>query len=139
MTGLLDALPDVARERLVRTPQPEWTEPMLATLTDDRVGFGALLIGYYEQDRLRYAGKVGTGYDRQTLERPGRRLAGLERAEPAFADGNLPRAGVHWVEPRLVGQIGFIEWTRDGQLRHPRFQGLRRDKPPRQIRRERAL
>lgn len=102
-----------------------------------RIGFGALLVGYYEDGRLRYAGKVGTGYDQQTLERLGNRLAKLERSQPAFADGNLPKAGVHWVAPRLVGQVAFSEWTRAGQLRHPRFQGLRRDKPPHQVVRER--
>ncbi len=103
-----------------------------------RIGFGALLIGYYDDGRLRYAGKVGTGYDQQTLERLGGRLARLQRPQPAFADGNLPEAGVHWVQPRLVGQVAFSEWTRAGQLRHPRFLGLRRDKPPRQVVRERA-
>jgi bifunctional non-homologous end joining protein LigD len=103
-----------------------------------RLGFGALLVGYYEDGQLRYAGKVGTGYDHQTLERLGSRLARLERARPAFDSGNLPRVGVHWVEPRLVGQIAFSEWTRAGQLRHPRFQGLREDKSPRDVVREQA-
>lgn len=103
-----------------------------------RVGFGALLIGYYEKGRLRYAGKVGTGYDRSMLERLSRQLAALEQDEPAFADGNLPRSRVHWVKPQLVGQVAFSEWTRDGQLRHPSFQGLREDKPPQEVVRERA-
>ncbi|TCC57747.1 ATP-dependent DNA ligase [Kribbella pittospori] len=103
-----------------------------------RVGFGALLIGYYDNGELRYAGKVGTGYDDHTLEQLGDRLARSERTEPAFAHGKLPRAGVHWVEPELVAQVGFTEWTRDGQLRHPRFRGLRDDKSPRDVVRERA-
>ncbi len=55
---------------------------------------------------------------------------------PAFDRGNLPSTGVHWVEPRLVGQVGFSEWTTAGQLRHPRFEGLRRDKDPAAVVRE---
>ncbi|GAA1123407.1 non-homologous end-joining DNA ligase [Kribbella jejuensis] len=101
-----------------------------------RTGFGALLIGYYDNGDLRYAGKVGTGYDRRTLDEVGRRLARLEQREPAFTKGHLPRAGVHWVKPRLIGQVAFSEWTRDGQLRHPRFQGLRFDKDPHDVVRE---
>jgi bifunctional non-homologous end joining protein LigD len=103
-----------------------------------RRGFGALLIGYYEQGNLRYAGKVGTGYDHETLDRLSRQLKDLEQDHPPFTSGSLPRSRVHWVRPELVGQVGFSEWTRDGQLRHPRFQGLRRDKPPRDVVRERA-
>jgi bifunctional non-homologous end joining protein LigD len=63
-------------------------------------------------------------------------MVALERGTPAFDRGALPRSHVHWVEPRLVGEVGFSEWTRDGQLRHPRFQGLRRDKDPADVVRE---
>jgi DNA ligase D-like protein (predicted ligase) len=103
-----------------------------------RVGFGALLLGYHDRDGgLVYAGKVGTGFDRTTLLSLHDRLARLERADPAFRRGRLPSPrGVHWVEPRLVGQVGFSEWTDDGQLRHPRFQGLRDDKKPADVVRE---
>jgi DNA ligase D-like protein (predicted ligase) len=103
-----------------------------------RVGFGALLLGYYNRDgELVYAGKVGTGFDNTTLRGLHDRLARLERRRPAFRQGRLPpRRGVHWVEPRLVGQVGFAEWTGDGQLRHPRFQGLRDDKEPADVVRE---
>jgi DNA ligase D-like protein (predicted ligase) len=102
-----------------------------------RTGFGALLLGYYEPDgSLAYAGKVGTGFDERTLRRLHAALSGLERDRPAFSRGKLPRTRVHWVEPRLVGQIAFTEWTRDGQLRHPRFQGLRDDKDPGDVVRE---
>jgi bifunctional non-homologous end joining protein LigD len=103
-----------------------------------RVGFGALLLGYYDRDGgLVYAGKVGTGFDRKTLLSLHDRLARLERANPAFRRGRLPSPrGVHWVEPRLVGQVGFSEWTDDGQLRHPRFQGLRDDKKAADVVRE---
>ena len=103
-----------------------------------RTGFGALLIGYYDADgRLAYAGKVGTGFDTALLVGLSQTLAGLERPQPPFDRGALPRSGVHWVEPELVGQVAFSEWTTAGQLRHPRFQGLRRDKDPAAVVRER--
>lgn len=102
-----------------------------------RHGLGALLVGYYDDGRLRYAGKVGTGYTTRTLDDLSRRLRPLERAIPPFEpSGALPRHGVHWVEPELVAQIGFTEWTGDGRLRHPRFLGLRPDKRPREVVRE---
>jgi DNA ligase D-like protein (predicted ligase) len=104
-----------------------------------RTGFGALLLGYYDRDgRLAYAGKVGTGFDDATLAGLARTLTGLQRPQPPFDRGTLPRTGVHWVEPRLVGQVAFSEWTTAGQLRHPRFEGLRRDKDPASVTREQA-
>jgi DNA ligase D-like protein (predicted ligase) len=101
-----------------------------------RVGFGALLAGYYERGKLRYAGKVGTGYDTNTLRRLGQRLAKLETGTKPFTEEALPRSGVHWVKPKLVAQIGFTEWTGDRKLRHPRFLGLRDDKKPEEVTRE---
>ena len=112
-----------------------------------RTHFGALLLGYYDQQgRLVYAGKVGTGFSEATLASLGRSLRHLEREEPPFdpallprpSDGGPPRAGVHWVEPALVAQVGFSEWTTAGQLRHPRYQGLRDDKDPKAVVRESA-
>jgi bifunctional non-homologous end joining protein LigD len=102
-----------------------------------RTDFGALLVGYWEKDRLRYAGKVGTGFDQALLRELGKRLRELVRDDPPFADVHPIPRGTHWVEPELVGQIGFTEWTRDGRLRHPRFLGLRHDKPAREVVRER--
>jgi bifunctional non-homologous end joining protein LigD len=102
-----------------------------------RTDFGALLVGYHEDGRLRYAGKVGTGFDRATLETLGRRLRELERDDPPFVDVHPIPRGTHWVESELVAQIGFAEWTRDGRLRHPRYLGLRDDKPAREVVRER--
>jgi bifunctional non-homologous end joining protein LigD len=103
-----------------------------------RTGFGALLLGYYDEDgRLVCAGKVGTGFDQPALRSLHAALREIERPAPAFAAGELPRSGVHWVEPRLVAQIGFSEWTTAGQLRHPRYLGLRDDKDPAQVVRER--
>ena len=102
-----------------------------------RAGFGALLLGYYDSGHLLvYAGKVGTGFSRGTLDRLHAVLSGLEQDGPPFDRGRLPRSGVHWVQPRLVAQVGFSEWTTDGELRHPRFQGLRDDKDPADVIRE---
>jgi DNA ligase D-like protein (predicted ligase) len=101
-----------------------------------RVGFGALLLGFYGDGELRYAGKVGTGFDRQALETLGAELREIERGESPVA-GDPPEAShAHWVEPKLVAQIGFTEWTADDRLRHPRFLGLRRDKAPGDVHKE---
>lgn len=107
-----------------------FTEP-----AGSRSGFGALLVGYYDSGSLRYAGKVGTGYDARTLQELRTRLDRLERSSSPFAD-RVRERGAHWVEPELVAQIGFTEWTGDGMLRHPRFQGLRTDKAPADVARE---
>jgi DNA ligase D-like protein (predicted ligase) len=102
-----------------------------------RTDFGALLVGYYENGRLRYAGKVGTGYSAATLHELGRRLRALETAESPFVDARPIPRGTHWTRPELVAQIGFAEWTREGRLRQPRFLGLRDDKPAAEVVRER--
>jgi DNA ligase D-like protein (predicted ligase) len=102
-----------------------------------RTDFGALLVGYYEDGELRYAGKVGTGFDQRTLSELGERMRKLERPDPTFADVHPVPKDTHWIEPRLVGQFAFSEWTRDGRLRHPRYLGLRDDKRPREVVRER--
>jgi bifunctional non-homologous end joining protein LigD len=102
-----------------------------------RTDFGALLVGYYEQGSLRYAGKVGTGYSQATLHDLGIRLRKLQTAEPAFVDARPIPRGTHWTRPVLVAQIGFAEWTSDARLRQPRFLGLRDDKDPAAVVRER--
>jgi bifunctional non-homologous end joining protein LigD len=104
-----------------------------------RAGFGALLVGHFQDGDLTYAGKVGTGYNDVLLRDLRGELDRLARDDSPFARNteNLPRKDVHWVEPRLVAQIGFTEWTRDGRLRHPRLLGLRRDKDAREVVRER--
>ncbi len=102
-----------------------------------RTDFGALLVGYYEQGALRYAGKVGTGYSNATLHDLGIRLRKLETAAPVFVDARPIPRGAHWTRPKLVAQIGFAEWTNDGRLRQPRFLGIRDDKSPAEIVRER--
>jgi bifunctional non-homologous end joining protein LigD len=103
-----------------------------------RAEFGALLVGYYEDGRLRYAGKVGTGYRAATLRELGARLRDLETPGSPFVDARPIPRGTHWVQPELVAQIGFAEWTNDGRLRQPRFLGLRDDKRPAEVVRERA-
>ena len=108
-----------------------YTEP-----SGSRTDFGALLVGYYERGALRYAGKVGTGYDAATLRELGARLRELETPEPPFADARPIPRGTHWVRPELVAQIGFAEWTNDGRLRQARFLGLRDDKRPAEVVRE---
>jgi len=101
-----------------------------------RTDLGALLVGHFEGDRLRYAGKVGTGFTRATLRELADRLAPLVRETSPFApEKGIPRAA-SWVQPELVAQIAFMEWTPDGRLRHPAFLGVRVDKPAREVVRE---
>jgi DNA ligase D-like protein (predicted ligase) len=102
-----------------------------------RTDFGALLVGYYQDGRLEYAGKVGTGYTAATLHDLGARLRELQTPESPFVDVRLIPRGTHWTRPELVAQIGFAEWTSDGRLRQPRFLGLRDDKRPTEVVRER--
>jgi bifunctional non-homologous end joining protein LigD len=102
-----------------------------------RTDFGALLVGYHEDGRLRYAGKVGTGYTAPMLRDLGVRLRELERLESPFVDARPIPRGTHWILPELVAQIGFAEWTSEGRLRQPRFLGLRDDKRPADVVRER--
>jgi len=107
-----------------------FTEP-----SGHRVGFGALLLGYYEGDVLHYAGKVGTGWNAKTLYELRSRLEELRQPGSPFAE-NVRERAVHWLRPEFVAQIGFSEWTRDGMLRHPRYLGAREDKRARDVVRE---
>ena len=101
-----------------------------------RTDLGALLVGHFDGDRFRYAGKVGTGFKRETLRELSERLAPLVRETSPFEpEKGIPRDAT-WVEPELVAQIAFMEWTGDGRLRHPSFLGLRFDKPAREVVRE---
>lgn len=111
-----------------------WTEP-----AGSRVGLGALLIGYYDGDTLVYAGKVGTGFNRLMLLTLRDKLSAIEQKESPFGEENLHVKGAHWAKPELVAQVGFTEWTSDGKLRHPRFEGLRRDKNAREVVREKPV
>ncbi|PYN72278.1 MAG: DNA ligase [Candidatus Rokuibacteriota bacterium] len=108
-----------------------YTEPQ-----GSRAHFGALHLGLYDQGRLVYVSKVGTGFDDATLDRVWEKLGPLDRATPPFASGTPAGRGHHWVEPRLVCEVRFTEWTRDGGIRHPAFLGLREDKRPEECVRE---
>lgn len=108
-----------------------WTDP-----TGSRSALGALLVGYYDDsEKLVFAGKVGTGFSEAELRRLQSMLAERATAESPF-DGLARMKGSHWVRPELVAAVSFTEWTRDGKLRHPRYEGLRADKPAREVRRE---
>ncbi len=109
-----------------------FTEP-----THANRGIGAILLGYFEGDVFRYAGKVGTGFDHDSANELRRRLEPLRVKQPAFDEVPKPiaRIGV-FTEPKLVCEIEFTEWTADGRLRHPSFQGIREDKPARDVHRD---
>jgi len=112
-----------------------WTEPAAS-----RAGFGALLLGTYEEGRLAYAGRVGSGFDERMLADIGSQLREIERPDSPFASPptRLGKHVPHWVEPLLVAQVAFTEWTSEGLLRQPSFKGLRDDVEPGSVRRERA-
>jgi DNA ligase D-like protein (predicted ligase) len=111
-----------------------WTEPK-----GSREYFGALLLGYYSGKGLQYAGHVGTGFDRRTLKLVMSKLRKIPSKRGPFVEvPPIVAAKAHWVRPRLVAQIKFAEWTHDDVLRQPVYIGLRTDKNPRDVRRERA-
>ncbi len=114
-----------------------------------RAGLGALLVGYYEGNDFVFAGKIGTGFNTQMLLDLRAKLDELEIDTPPFTKAvGLPRSKVgarskddsrvraHWVRPRIVVQVGFIQWTKYNKLRHPRLLGIRNDKNPREVVRE---
>jgi bifunctional non-homologous end joining protein LigD len=136
-----------ADSRYVGRRSPDWLKFKCANQQDvvvggftepagSRIGFGALLVGYHAGGDLVYAGKVGTGYNTETLFSLRRRLDALRTDEPPFTGVRASQGGVHWVHPELVAQVAFTEWTEDAKLRHPRFLGLRRDKAPGDVVRE---
>jgi bifunctional non-homologous end joining protein LigD len=104
-----------------------------------RVGLGALLVGYFDGGDFVFAGKVGTGFDTALLLDLRRRLDARLLPHPPFTKGaGLPRLRVHWVEPEVVVQVAFAEWTPGDKLRHPRLVGVRQDKTAREVVRERS-
>ncbi len=103
----------------------------------NRVGFGALLVGYYKGGNLHYAGKVGTGYDDEFLKEWREKFDKIERKSSPFEDFEDDKSGHnHWITPKYVGEFDFTEWTDDGKLRHPRFIGMRKDKDPKEVKKE---
>lgn len=110
-----------------------WTEPR-----QSRQHLGALLLGYYDDDGVFvYAGHTGAGMSRDDLAQLGARLRRLERPTSPFSRRPRTNAPAHWVQPSVVVEVKFTEWTDDGRLRHPVFVGVREDKRAREIRRER--
>ncbi len=108
-----------------------YTEP-----DGERIGFGALLVGYHENGALKYAGKVGTGYDDKTLNSLHKKLSEIKTNKNPFSNKEIDSSNTHWVKPKLLAEIGFTEWTRENRLRHPRYIGLRNDKKPSDVKRE---
>jgi bifunctional non-homologous end joining protein LigD len=98
---------------------------------------GALLLGVYDGNKFRYAGKVGTGFDTETLRTLSEQLKKLKQQKSPFAD-EVREKNATFVRPKLVAQIAYTEWTKDGRLRHPAFLGLRDDKAPHEVRKEEA-
>jgi bifunctional non-homologous end joining protein LigD len=108
-----------------------WTDP-----AGSRIGLGALLVGYYDDEgRLQYAGKVGTGFDDKELVELHRRLSATAAGNSPFT-GEVKVKGAHWSRPEMVVAVAFTEWTRDGRLRHPRYEGIRTDKAASEVKRE---
>ena len=101
-----------------------------------RKGFGALLLGLYDKGKLYYVGSVGTGFDTKTLAVMTAQLKKIERKTSPFANEVDSNTKAHWVEPKLVAQVRFTEWTRDGVMRQPAFLGTRTDKKPKECVRE---
>jgi bifunctional non-homologous end joining protein LigD len=103
-------------------------------------GFGSLILGVYEKGDLIYAGRVGTGFSLKGRAELGKQLDKIGRPTPAFAIKPNARglAEARWTEPKLVAEVAFAEWTSEGSIRHPSFQGLREDKRPEEVRRELA-
>jgi bifunctional non-homologous end joining protein LigD len=104
-----------------------------------RSGIGALLLGVYDDGKLRYAGKVGTGFSVKTAEDLRRRLDRLAQPANPFGEKVPEMRRARWVKPELIANVSFGEWTPDGRLRHPSFKSLRDDKAPREVVREKAV
>ena len=102
-----------------------------------REKFGALLIGVYKGKALKYIGKVGTGFSRETLSYLSKLLKPLKQEKCPFMP-EIPTSSATWVKPSLICEVSFSEWTRDGKLRHPTFKGMRVDKKAKQVKKERA-
>jgi bifunctional non-homologous end joining protein LigD len=125
----------------VKTKCTKRQEFVIGGFTDpegSREGIGALLVGYYAGNDLVFAGKVGTGYTQALARELRAKLGRIEQMDCPFSKRPAGWLGwnAHWVSPRLVGEVAFTEWTRDGTLRHPSFKGLRKDKKPKDVQKE---
>jgi bifunctional non-homologous end joining protein LigD len=127
----------------VKTKCTHEQEFVIGGFTDpegSRAGLGALLIGYYLRGRLVFSGKVGTGFSQKSAIDLRRQLEAIAQKDSPFdppPERSIARAA-HWVKPQLVCEVEFTEWTSDGRIRHPVFKGLRADKTPKEVKRERA-
>ncbi len=108
-----------------------YTEP-----SGSRTGFGAILLGYYKNGKLLYAGKVGTGFNETLLKDLYKKFKKLETDKNPFSNDSMVSSDVHFIKPVMVAEIGFEEWTNDNKLRQGRFQGLRLDKKAKDVRQE---
>ena len=102
----------------------------------ERAYFGALHLGLYRDEKLVYVSKVGSGFDTKTLKSIWEKMQPLAQAKSPFAEKSPKGRGHHWVEPKLVCEVRFSDWTHDGGIRHPTFLGLRTDKKPEECRRD---
>ena len=128
--------PDWRKLKIVREQEfviGGWTEPR-----QTRSYFGALLLGVYEGDSLVHVGHIGTGFNEAELARVMTRLKAIETSESPFRQRPKTNERPHWVKPQLVAQVKFTEWTADDKLRHPVYLGLRDDKRPEDVKRERT-
>ena len=103
------------------------------TVSDKGRGFRSLLLAVNDQGGLRYAGKVGTGFDAAKIEMLTKRMTPLEQKQPPVEVPREVRRGAHWLKPKLVAEIAFAEFTQDNILRHASFVGLREDKPAKDV------
>ncbi|GHB34145.1 DNA ligase D [Salinicola rhizosphaerae] len=121
----------------VKTKTERQAEFVVGGYTDpqgSRAGFGSLLIGAYDNGKLRYCGRVGAGFSNAQLREWERTLSRSRRKTSPFVERDIPDAKVtHWVTPKRVIDVNFSEWTHDGRLRHPRFRGIREDRDPKDI------
>ena len=101
-----------------------YTEPR-----GERKDFGAILVGYFQRGKFKYAGKVGTGFSFETMAMLYKKMQAIEVKKCPFVDFDVSTRGVHWIKPKLVAEFQFAEWTRSGKLRVGRYKGLRTDKP----------
>jgi bifunctional non-homologous end joining protein LigD len=138
LEGMISKRPDLAHHdgrgtAWIKVKAQRRQEMVVGGFTEpggSRHGFGALLLGVYDNGKLRYSGRVGTGFNDATLAALKQKLDKLEQPKTSFANPPIgaEARGVHWVRPTLVAEIEFTEWTSDGTLRHPSFLGLRADK-----------
>jgi len=101
-----------------------------------RKGFGALLVGFYDDGKLHYAGKVGAGFSDDLLEDMHQKMKKIETTKNPYTEKDIKEKNVHWLKPELVGQFQFTEWTKNNRLRHPSFLGLRDDKKAKEVTKE---